>query len=50
MNHCSGYGQILLGESYIYIGQYNKGKELIKKGWITADLSKNQLTLFSKKI
>lgn len=45
----SGYGQILLGESYIYIGQYNKGKELIKKGWITADLSKNQLTLFQKK-
>ncbi|MSP10670.1 MAG: lytic transglycosylase domain-containing protein [Pelagibacteraceae bacterium] len=45
----SGYGQIILGESYILTGELNRGKELIKKGWITADLSKNQLISFRKR-
>ena len=35
----SGFGEMLLGESYISIGENEKGVNLIKKGWITADLS-----------
>ncbi|ETA69603.1 lytic transglycosylase domain-containing protein [Candidatus Pelagibacter ubique] len=45
----SGYGKIILGESYILIGDKNKGTKLIKEGWITADLSKNELKYFRKK-
>ena len=45
----SGYGNIILGESYINVGDINKGIEFIKKGWITADLSKTELRLFRKK-
>ena len=45
----SGFGEIILGESYISIGEKNKGTELIKKGWITADLSKTELRSFRKK-
>ena len=45
----SGYGKMILGESYILVGDKNKGTKLIKEGWITADLSKNELKYFRKK-
>jgi soluble lytic murein transglycosylase len=45
----SGYGKMILGESYILAGQIEQGKKLIKEGWITADLSKTELSLFRKK-
>ncbi len=45
----SGYGKMILGESYILNGDKNKGTKLIKEGWITADLSKNELKYFRKK-
>ena len=45
----SGYGEMTLGESLIATGQINKGKNLIKKGWITAELSKSDLRFFRKK-
>ncbi len=45
----SGYGKMILGESHILIGDKNKGSKLIKEGWITADLSKNELKYFRKK-
>ena len=45
----SGYGKMILGESYILTGQIDKGDKLIKEGWITADLSKSDLRFFRKK-
>ena len=45
----SGYGKMILGESFIIVGQKEKGKNLIKEGWITADLSKSDLRYFRKK-
>ncbi len=45
----SGYGKMILGESHVLIGDKNKGTKLIKEGWITADLSKNELKYFRKK-
>ena len=45
----SGYGKMILGESYILTGQINKGEKLIKDGWITAELSKSDLKFFRKK-
>ncbi len=45
----SGYGKMILGESLILIGDKNKGTKLLKEGWITADLSKNELKYFRKK-
>ncbi len=45
----SGYGNMILGESYIIIGNYEKGIQYIKKGWISADLSKNELRFYRKK-
>ena len=45
----SGYGKMILGESYVLTGQIEQGKKLIKEGWITADLSKTELSLFRKK-
>ena len=44
-----GYGKMILGESHVLIGDKNKGIKLIKEGWITADLSKNELKYFRKK-
>ena len=38
----SGFGKMILGESYILVGDKNNGTNLIKEGWITADLSKNE--------
>jgi soluble lytic murein transglycosylase len=45
----SGYGKMILGESYILSGQKDIGKKLIKDGWITAELSKTDLRFFRKK-
>ena len=45
----SGYGKMILGESFVLNGDKTKGKNLIKEGWITADLSKNELKYFRKK-
>ncbi len=45
----SGFGKMILGESHILIGDKNKGTRLIKEGWVTADLSKNELKYFRKK-
>ena len=45
----SGYGKMILGESYILTGRIEKGEKLIKDGWITADLSKSDLKFFRKK-
>ncbi len=45
----SGFGKMILGESYLLIGDKAKGTKLIKEGWITAKLSKNDLKFFRKK-
>ncbi len=45
----SGFGKMILGESFLLIGDKSKGTQLIKEGWITAKLSKNELKFFRKK-
>ena len=40
---------MILGESYLLTGDKSKGINLIKEGWITAKLSKNDLKFFRKK-
>ena len=40
---------MILGESLVLRGNSLKGKKLIKEGWITADLSKNELIFYRKK-
>ena len=45
----SGFGKMILGESLVLTGNKTKGKDLIKEGWITADLSKNELKFYRKK-
>ena len=45
----SGYGKMIIGESFVLTGNKDKGKKLIKEGWINADLSKNELKFFRKK-
>ncbi len=45
----SGYGEMILGESYIIIGENAKGINLIKKGFEKAELSKSELRFFRKK-
>ena len=45
----SGFGKMMLGESLIKIGQVDKGISLIKSGWISADLTKNDLAHFRKR-
>jgi soluble lytic murein transglycosylase len=45
----SGYGKIILGESYMLTGENDKGIKLIKEGWITAELSRSDLKYFRKK-
>ena len=45
----SGYGKMILGESYILDGNKEKGVMLIKDGWITAEMTKSQLKFFRKK-
>ncbi len=45
----SGYGEMILGESFISIGENAKGINLIKKGFEKAELSKSELRFFRKK-
>ncbi len=45
----SGYGKMILGESHLLIGDKSRGTKLVKEGWITAKLSKNDLKFFRKK-
>ncbi|MDB4157669.1 lytic transglycosylase domain-containing protein [Candidatus Pelagibacter sp.] len=42
----SGYGKIILGESFIKTGNLDKGKSLIKEGWITAELNRSNMKFF----
>ena len=45
----SGFGEMILGESLINTGKTDDGIKLIKKGFIKADLTKNDLIFFRKK-
>ena len=45
----SGFGKMILGESFILQGNIEKGTSLIKDGWITAELSKSELRFYRKK-
>ena len=45
----SGFGKMILGESFILSGNSQKGISLIKEGWITAELSKSELRFYRKK-
>ena len=45
----SGYGKLILGESFILTGNILKGTSLIKDGWITADLNRANMKFFRKK-
>ena len=45
----SGFGKLILGESFVKIGDAEKGIPLIKEGWITADLSRSEMKFFRKK-
>ncbi len=45
----SGYGKMIVGESFILSGNKEKGIRLIKEGWINAELTKTDLRFFRKK-
>ena len=45
----SGFGKMILGESFILTGNMQKGTFLIKEGWVTAELSKSELRFYRKK-
>ena len=45
----SGFGKLILGESFIKRGDIQKGTSLIKDGWITADLSRSEMKFFRKR-
>ena len=45
----SGFGKLILGESFIKRDEIKKGISLIKDGWITADLSRSEMKFFRKK-
>ena len=45
----SGFGKMILGESYILTGNIDKGTNLIKDGWISAELTKSELRFYRKK-
>ena len=45
----SGFGKMILGESYILTGNNNKGTQLIKDGWVNAELTKSELRFYRKK-
>jgi soluble lytic murein transglycosylase len=45
----SGFGKIILGESFVKTGNIDKGTSLIKDGWITADLNRSNMKFFRKK-
>ncbi|MDC3008285.1 lytic transglycosylase domain-containing protein [Candidatus Pelagibacter sp.] len=45
----SGFGKMILGESYILLGNKQRGISLIKEGWITAELNRSELKFYRKK-
>ena len=45
----SGFGKMILGESFILTGDKEKGIKLIKNGWISAELTKSELKFYRKK-
>ncbi len=45
----SGFGKMILGESFVLTGNKEKGIKLIKEGWINAKLSKSELKFYRKK-
>ena len=45
----SGFGRMILGESYILIGDDDRGIKYIKEGWVSAELSKSELRFYRKK-
>ena len=45
----SGFGKMILGESFIMTGSEDKGIKFIKDGWITAELTKSELRIYRKK-
>jgi soluble lytic murein transglycosylase len=45
----SGFGKMILGESFILTGNKEDGVNLIKDGWITAQLTKSELRFYRKK-
>ena len=45
----SGFGKMILGESFILIGNTEKGIKLVKDGWINAELTKSELRFYRKK-
>ena len=44
-----GLGKIKLAEAYLEQGQFIKVKKLIKEGWVTADINKNNLSYYRGK-
>ena len=42
----SGYGKLILGESFVKTGNLDRGISLIKEGWITANLSRSEMKFF----
>jgi soluble lytic murein transglycosylase len=45
----SGFGKMILGESFVLTGDKVKGIKLIKSGWINAELTKSELKFYRKK-
>ena len=45
----SGFGKMILGESFILNGNDQRGISLIKEGWISAELSRSELKFYRKK-
>ncbi len=45
----SGFGKIALGRAFLEKGETRQGVELIKEGWINADLSRSDMKFFRKK-
>ena len=45
----SGYGKMVLGESFVNLGKVNEGISLIKEGFINAELNRSQLRQIRKK-
>ena len=45
----SGTGKIKLGEAYLKVNENNLGVELIKSGWVNADLSSRDVKYYRKK-
>ena len=41
---------MILGESIIFEGDQQKGINLIKDGWITAELSRDELRFYRKNL